>query len=61
MIQNVELGTHRIVICMPSVSVRSCSAFIWILTCFFRRKSSKSNNVSVERGVAQEGLKWYGL
>ena len=57
MIQDVKLGTHRIgtyiLICMPSVSVRSCSAFVWKISSknlhFFRRKSSKINNVGVER------------
>ena len=30
MIQDVKLGTHRIgIICMPSVGVCSCSAFVW--------------------------------
>ena len=33
MIQDVKLG--KVLICMPSVSVRSCSAFVW-------KKSSKN-------------------
>ena len=38
---------------MPSVSVRSCSAFVWKISSknlLFWNK--KSNNVGVERGVA---------
>ena len=34
---------------MPSVSVRSCSAFVWILSF---ENHQKSNTVGVERGVA---------
>ena len=50
MIQDVKL------ICMPSVSVRSCLAFVSKIsskTCFCKNKIiKKSNNVGVERGVA---------
>ena len=38
---------------MPSVSVRSCSAFVWKLSSKNLKKIIKqSNNVGVERGVA---------
>ena len=38
---------------MPSVSVRSCSAFVWKISSKNLKKTiKKSNNVGVERGVA---------
>ena len=64
MIQDVKLGTHRIGTYMyASVSVRSCSAFVWKISSknllFFRRKSSKSQIMWVWKGVwPQEGLKY---
>ena len=40
---------------MPSVSVRSCSAFVWKLSSknllFWKKIVKKSNNVGMERGV----------
>ena len=54
MIQDVKLGTHRIGTFMYaiSVSVRSCSAFVWILSSkkllFLEENHQK---VGVERGV----------
>ena len=42
---------ERVLICMPSVS--ACSAFVWKLSSKNLKKIiKKSNNVSVERGVA---------
>ena len=41
---------------MPSVSVRSCSAFVWKISSknllILEENRQKSNNVGVERGVA---------
>ena len=41
---------------MPSVSVRSCSAFVWKISSknllIIEENHQKSNNVGVERGVA---------
>ena len=37
---------------MPSVSVRSCSAFVSKISSFFKKIIKKSNNVGVERSVA---------
>ena len=51
MIQDVKLGTHRIGICMPSVSVRSCSAFVWKMSS--EENHQKSNNVGVATRRAQ--------
>ena len=57
MIQDVKLGTHKIgTLCMPSTSVRSCSAFIWkcryeaIL--YYNKIIKKLINMGVEMGVA---------
>ena len=41
---------------MPSVSVRSCSAFVWKISSkkllILEENHQKSNNVGVERGMA---------
>ena len=51
MIQGVKLGTHRIGTYMDAtVSVRSCSAFVWKISSKNLKKII--NNVGVERGVA---------